>query len=111
MNGVSSWRDRSGVNRYITTDDFSDDNTIELFKWASTSKQAKEANRLQKEFLDKVQACKIMLVKTKQLFNEKKNARALGLLGQCREHGWPLDTDNRDLLDSLTDDQVVLEAF
>ena len=62
----------TSVNWYLTTDDFSDDSTIELFKWATTSKQAKE-----KDFPYKVQACKIMLVKTKQLVKEKKNARAM----------------------------------
>lgn len=98
------------VNQYFTTDEFSDGNTLELFKWASTSKQAKEVNKLQKEYLDKVQSCKVMLVKAKQLFKEKKNLRALGLLAQCRQHGGPLSTDNSDLLHTLSDEEVILEV-
>ena len=50
-----------------------------------------------------------MLVKTMQLYKEKKNARALGLLAQCRKHGGPLSTDNAALVDSLNDEQVLLE--
>ena len=46
-----------------------------------------------------------MLVKVKQLYKEKKNARALGLLAQCRKHDGSLSTDNSALLDSLSGEQ------
>ena len=65
---------------------------------------------MQEEYLQKVRASKLRMVKIKQLVKEKKNARALKLLAKCREHGGPLSTDNHDLLNSLTCEQIVTET-
>ena len=51
-----------------------------------------------------------MLAKAEMLYKGRKNAKALGLLAQCRQHGSPLSTDNSDLLNRLTDKEVVLEV-
>ena len=51
-----------------------------------------------------------MLAKAKMLYKGRKSAKALGLLAQCRQHGGPLSTDNSDLLNRLTDKEVVLEV-
>ena len=80
-----------------------------MLKWASTSKQAKDIHKLMKVYVEEVQKCKVMLVNAKQLYKEKKNARALGVLAQGRKHDGPLSTDNAALLDSLSDEQVILE--
>ena len=37
------------VNQLFTTEEFNDGNTLEMFKWASTSKQAKDVNMLKKD--------------------------------------------------------------
>ena len=58
--------------------------------------------------MEKVPKCQVMLVKAKQLYQEK-STKALGLFAQCRKHGGPLKTDNAALLDSLSDEQVLLE--
>ena len=34
------------VNQLFTTEEFNDGNTLEMFKWASTLKQAKDVNKL-----------------------------------------------------------------
>ena len=60
--------------------------------------------------MQKVRASKLMILKAKRLLKEKKNARALNLLAKCREHGGPLSTDNHDLLNSLTYEQIVTET-
>ena len=49
-----------------------------------------------------------MLVKAKQLYQEK-SASALALFAQCRKHGGPLSPYNAALLDSLSNEQVLLE--
>ena len=49
-------------------------------------------------------------VKSKQLFKEKKQLRALNLLSKCRKHGGPLSTDNITLLKDLTYEQVATEV-
>ena len=55
------------VNGYLTSDEFSTKDLLKLMKWASTSKQATEMVRLQEEYLQKVRASKLMMVKIKQL--------------------------------------------
>ena len=49
-----------------------------------------------------------MLTKTNMLHKWRKNAEAFGLLAQCRQHGSPLSTDDSDLLNRLTDKELVL---
>ena len=51
-----------------------------------------------------------MMAKANMQKQTCKNAKALGLLAQCRQHGSPLSTDNSDLLNRLTDKEVVLEV-
>ena len=51
-----------------------------------------------------------MMAKANMQKQTCKNVKALGLLAQFRQHGGPLSTDNSDLLNRLTDKEVVLEV-
>ena len=51
-----------------------------------------------------------MMAKANMQKQTCKKAKAPGLLAQCRQHGGPLSTDNSDLLNRLTDKEVVLEV-
>ena len=37
------------VNQYLSTEECSDSNILQMFKWASTSEQAKQVNMLKTE--------------------------------------------------------------
>ena len=63
------------VNKYLMTEDFKDDKaTLALFRWARNSNEAKEAVKMEEEFLQKVKA-------TKALSQEKKWQNLRGSLG------------------------------
>ena len=87
------------VNQLFTTEEFNDGNTLE--NDVQMGKQDNDVNKLKKDYMEKVPKCNLMLVKA--------SARALGLLAQCRKHGGPLLTDNAALLDTLIDEQVLLQ--
>ena len=48
------------VNQFFTTEELNDGNTLEMFKWASTSKQVKDVNKLKKHYMEKAQKCNVM---------------------------------------------------
>ena len=63
------------VNKYLMTEGFNDDKaTLALFRWARNSTEAKEAVKMDEEFLQKVKA-------TKALSQEKKWQNLRGSLG------------------------------
>ena len=62
-------------NKYLITEDFNDDKDwLDLFRWARNSIEAKEAVKMEEEFLQKVKA-------TKALSQEKKWQNLRGSLG------------------------------
>ena len=82
----------------------------EEFKWAKTSNEAQMVNELQKEYFEQVKATKNFALKEKENVKKRKVQRACHLLSQCRQHGGPISLDNIDLLDSLDEKQIILEA-
>ena len=76
------------VNKYLMTEDFNDDkDTLALFRWARNSTEAKEAVKMEEEFLQKVKATKALSQKSKEMAKLKRQSRALDLLTKCRSPG------------------------
>ena len=98
-------------NKYLLSDDFdTSDKTEEQFQWAKSSAEAKMANDLQKQFLDQVREVQMVAVKAKENMKTKKVARSLKVLETVKKHGGPVTGDSVDLLDQLTEDQIIAEV-
>ena len=82
----------------------------EQFAWARGSKQAKEARKLQDEFLSQIKVMKSLSIKAKKEAKERKNRAVLKLLATCQQHGGPLTENTIDLVDKLTDKQLITEV-
>ena len=98
-------------NKYLLSDDFdTTDKTEEQFQWAKSSAEAKMANDLQKQFLDQVREVQMVAVKAKENMKTKKVARSLKVLETVKKHGGPVTGDSVDLLDQLTEVQIIAEV-
>ena len=97
-------------NRFLLSSDFDGEGAGELFKWARTSAEAKKAMEIQDIFLERVKLTKHMAMKTKQIAKQRKIARAIKLLSECRKHGGPVCVVNLSLLDTLNEIQVIAEV-
>ena len=80
------------------------------FAWARGSVEAKKVIEMQKEWIEKVNSAKCLALVAKESKKKKKNERSLKLLEQCKEHNGPVTRNTADLLDSLTDRQLVTEV-
>ena len=69
------------------------------------------ANDLQKEFLDQVKEVKVLAVKAKESMKTKKIARTLKILEKIKKHGGPVTPDSLNILDSLSEDQIIAEVI
>ena len=110
---ISTLSDKQVVatNRYLLEPQLDDPDVCrEEFKWARNSEEAITVNQLQKEYFDKVKATHNLVLKAKEKAKMKKVQRACNLLSQCRTHGGPISLDNINLLDSLDEKQIILEA-
>ena len=80
------------------------------FKWARTSDQAKSALALQKEFLNLVQITKSLAMESKRQAKEKLNQTILKLLALCQQHGGPITENNIQIMDHLSEKQLISEV-
>ena len=80
------------------------------FAWARGSVEVKKVIEMQKEWIEKVNSAKCLALVAKESKKKKKNERSLKLLGQCKEHNGPVTQSTADLLDSLTERQLVTEV-
>ena len=82
-----------------------------MFKWARTSSEVKETEKLTEEFLRDVEAAKRQTNKAKHMAKHRRCLRAIKLGGECKLHGGPVSGDNLDLLDVLDEGQVTKEVL
>ena len=110
---ISTLSDKQVVatNKYLLQPKLDDPKVCKAeFTWAKNSKPATEVNKLQQEYFDKVKATQNLAFKAKEMAKQKKVQRACKLLSNCRQHGGPISLDNIYLLDSLDEEQIILEA-
>jgi hypothetical protein len=80
------------------------------WKWARTSDEASEVRDLEKDFLATVQlAKKLVLVKKEQL-KRKKNIRLMQTIDLCKEHDGPVTASSLNLLDGLSEKELLQEV-
>ena len=98
-------------NKYLLSSDFDTaDKTEDQFKWAKTSAEAKLANELQRQFLEQVKEVKMVAVKAKESVKFRKVARTMKILELVKQHGGPVTADCLQLLDTLTEEQIISEV-
>ena len=98
------------VNKYLTSTDFDNEGAGELFKWARTSEEAKLAIGLQQDFLAQVKITKTLAAAAKKAAKEKKVRRAFKLGSECLGHGGPVTAENLQLLNTLSEKEIILEV-
>ena len=99
-----------GVNKYLIQPGVQE-TAQEQFKWAHTSMQAKEAMKLQNEFLSLVKISKSLSLEAKKISKEKQNTYLLKLLATCQEHGGPITENKMYLLQELSEKQIKSEVM
>ena len=110
---ISTLSDKQVVatNKYLLQPNLDDPEVCKSeFTWAKNSKQATLVNKLQQEYFEQVKATQNLALKAKERAKQKKVQRACKLLSHCRQHGGPISLDNIHLLDSLDEEQIILEA-
>ena len=80
------------------------------FAWARGSPQAKKVLSMQKEWIEKVADAKCLALAGKESKKKKRNERSLKLLDKCKEQNGPVTMNTTELLDVLSDDQLVTEV-
>ena len=100
-------------NRYLITPQFSEASTEEQtsqFKWARNSSEAKEAWALQENLISLAAAVDMEAFKVKEDKKKKKIARSLALLDQCKVHGGPVSLNTINILDNLSEKELLTET-
>ena len=80
------------------------------FAWARGSPQAKKVLNMQKEWIEKVSDAKCLALAGKETKKKKKNERSLKLLEKCKQHSGPVTQSTAEMLDDLSDGQLVTEV-
>jgi hypothetical protein len=87
----------------------SDEEKNKKWNWARNSVQAKQARKLQDDFLNKVQATKTLALKEKEKKKNKKNQRTIEALAKCKEHGGPMTEKDVDKIETMNEKQLKQE--
>ena len=101
------------TNKYFDTDEWKQLSTelkAKCWKDARSGQQAKIVKEMQKEFINKVKAAEALSNQEKIRKKSKKNAKFLKLLEELKEHGGPITPNDLDVLDTLTDLEILSEV-
>ena len=60
------------------------------WKWARNSKEAKQIQQMQKDFLDKVEKMKTLSLKEKEAKKQQTASKVQDLIQTCKLHGGPI---------------------
>ena len=89
------------ANKFLVSDEFQAADKGNMFKWARTPSEVKEAEKLTEEFLRDVEAAKRQADEAKHMAKHRRCLRTIKLGEECKLHGGPVSDDNLDLLDVL----------
>ena len=98
-----------GVNKFLLQPGVKE-SAAEYFDWAHNSQQAKEAKKLQAEFLNLVKLSKSLAINAKKIQKEKKNRDIIKIMSACQEHGGPLTGKTIDTVTQLSEKQLISEV-
>jgi hypothetical protein len=79
------------------------------WKWARTSNEVKQARKLEKDFIATVQAAKRLSIVKKEELKKLKNSKTMKVLDDCKKHGGPVTQSDIEILDSLSESQLLNE--
>ena len=91
-------------------DNLSDKESLDSWKWARTSKEGSEVRKLERDFLATVKMSKKLVLAKKEELKRKKNLRLLQTIDICKERGGPLTDNNLELVESLSEKQLISEV-
>ena len=99
-------------NKYLSSASFpvSLHAQMQEFQWARRSKESKEAIKLQQNLIDLAADVNKAAFAAKEAKKKKKIARSFSLLDQCKDHGGPVTPDSIELLEKLTQEQLLTET-
>ena len=99
-------------NSYLTSSSFpvSLKDQMKEFQWARRSKEAKAALALQQNLIDLAEDVNKAAFAAREAKKQRKIARSFSLLDECKQHGGPITPDTVNLLDNLTQKQLLAET-
>ena len=90
-------------------DNLSDKERLDSWKWARTSEESSEVRKLERDFLATVKMSKKLVLAKKEALKREKNLRLLQTIDICKQHGGPLTDNNLELVESLSEKQLISE--
>ena len=90
-------------------DNLSDKERLDSWKWARTSEESSEVRKLERDFLATVKMSKKLVLAKKEELKRKKNLRLLQTIDICKQHGRPLIYNSLELVESLSEKQLISE--
>ena len=90
-------------------DNLSDKKRLNSWKWARTSEESSEVRKVERDFLATVKMSKKLVLAKKEEPKRKKNLRLLQTIDICKQHGGPLTDNSLELVESLSEKQLISE--
>ena len=79
------------------------------WKWARTSENVTAVKAIESQYLHTFKMSKRLTPVKKEELKKKKTARTLKLLDLCKEHQGPVTADSVDILENLSDKELINE--
>ena len=79
------------------------------WKWARHSNEVKEVRKMEADFLETIKQAKHLALKKKEQLKKKKSEKLLEILRKCKSHSGPVTPDEINLLDNLSENELLLE--
>ena len=101
------------TDKYLTSEAFiskSEEEKLKTWKWARSSNEVKKAKEIERRFIDNVGISNKLAILRKEQVKKRKTERTLKMLDACKSHGGPLSLSNLHSLDTLNQDQLLLET-
>lgn len=101
------------TNKYLVNSEFNDKTEGEKrqqWSWARTSNETKAVKKLQKDFLATIKATKKIALVKKEKLKLQQALKLLKKLDECKAHGGPVTPSCMDILEGLTNEQLLAEV-
>ena len=80
------------------------------WKWARHSDEVKAVRKMEEDFLLTVKNSKHIALAKKEDLKQKKNQKSLVVLEKCKLYGGPMTPNNINILDTLSESELLLEV-
>ena len=90
-------------------DNLSDKERLDSWKWVKISEESSEVRKLERDSFSTVKMSKKLVLAKKEKLKRKKNLRLLQTIDICKQHGGPLTDNNLELVESLSEKQLISE--